>query len=280
MTKRIVRDLLIISAVLGGIWAAVTWIDLSPEEPIEVISAEKEAELGDFFIEAFLEGTSEVEDTSIQRTMDTITTRLLTTLDTTEHAYSFYVVRDDQINAFATLGGNIVVFSGLISFCERPEELAAVLAHEIGHVEERHVTNKLLKEFSLGVLFGVLTGGDVIVVQEILRTLASTAFDRSQEAAADDFALEMMEDASVHPHYLGTFFRRLREQNDLSEVTDRLTLISTHPADKNRVNNAFEHRVDSAFTERDFALDWDAVRRASGWDGESLPVDSVDTAVW
>src|SRR5690606_24136018 len=118
------------------------------------------------------------------------------------------VGRNESVNAFALPGGNIVILSGLLEFSENPEEVAAVLAHEMAHVEKRHVVDRLLKEFGMQVVFGVLTGGDLVVLSEISRTVTSTFFDRRQEEEADEFALELLHRCNISPRALGTLFRR------------------------------------------------------------------------
>ena len=58
------------------------------------------------------------------------------------------------------LGGRIYVLRGLISYTQSPEELAAVMAHEMGHAQERHVVHRLIKELGVTAVVTVLTGGD------------------------------------------------------------------------------------------------------------------------
>lgn len=63
-----------------------------------------------------------------------------------DHPLTFHVVRDDQVNAFALPGGHIVVFTGILERMDLPEELAALLAHEGTHVQERHSTRMLMRQ--------------------------------------------------------------------------------------------------------------------------------------
>lgn len=84
--------------------------------------------------------------------------------------------------------------------------MAAVLAQEIGHVEQKHVVDRILKEFSLGILFTVIAGGDAVILQDIFRSLISAKFNRSQEEDADDFALRLLEKSKIRPSHMASFF--------------------------------------------------------------------------
>lgn len=105
--------------------------------------------------------------------------------------------------------GEVYINRGLISFCDSPEQLAAVLAHEIGHVEKRHTISKLIKEFGIGLLFTIISGGDPFLLTDLFHTTVSTAFDRSYEKEADQFALNLLEEAKISPTAMASFFRKL-----------------------------------------------------------------------
>jgi predicted Zn-dependent protease len=120
-----------------------------------------------------------------------VSKRLKQQIPASAYDYNIIVLDDTQVNAFTIPGGNIYVFKGLISFCDSPEQLAAVLAHEMGHVEKRHTVNRLVREFGLSILFSIITGGDGVLLSDLYQTLISTGFSRSQEKEADQFALEL-----------------------------------------------------------------------------------------
>ena len=103
---------------------------------------------------------------------------------------------DEIINAFATPGGHIYVFTGLIKFVEDENMLAAVIAHEIAHADMRHATRMLQKEFGLSILAAVLlTAIDAdeysaeAVVFTVSTYLALLAYGREYENEADQLAV-------------------------------------------------------------------------------------------
>ena len=122
------------------------------------------------------------------------------------------------INAFALPGGRILVMRGLLDDVEGPDELAGVLAHEIGHIRERHALQGLMESLGIGFFFGLLlgdvgtaagaVGGDILLKQ---------SYSRELERAADDHALEVLIDAGIDAGGLFRFFRRLSEKQGDAE---------------------------------------------------------------
>lgn len=164
------------------------------------------------------------------------------------------------MNAFTIPGGNIYVFKGLISFCDSPEQLAAVLAHEMGHVEKRHTVDRLVREFGLSILFSIMTGGDSVLLSDVYQTLISTGFSRSQEKEADQFALELLEDANISPKSIASFFRKLNREN--LAYNEKIELIMTHPHNNARIKASLAYEVDVDFKEIPLDLNWEKIKRA------------------
>jgi predicted Zn-dependent protease len=124
--------------------------------------------------------------------------------------YRCEVLDAPQINAVMLPGGRIVVFRGLLDVTGQPEELAAVLAHEISHGEKRHISKRLARQFGLLVL-GKAGGGDAVVIGELAKHLVSLAFDRSQEEEADRFAQALLQKSGIDPRALATALRHMKE---------------------------------------------------------------------
>lgn len=129
------------------------------------------------------------------------------------------VLDHEMINAFALPGGYVVFFRGLIEAAEKPEEVAAVFAHELGHVVSRDPTRHALRSAGsigvLGLLFGDFAGGAAVLL--LAEQLINAQYTQGAEAAADVFASEMLLRADLSPAALGDFFQRLREKYGDSE---------------------------------------------------------------
>lgn len=231
-------------------------------EKVSLISYEQEIALGELIDEYII--SSEYKEPLTNKTIDSmmwaVGKRLQEQIPTSEYDYNIIVLDNAQINAFTIPGGNIYVFSGLISFCESPEQLAAVLAHEMGHVEKRHTVDRLAREFGLSVLFSIMTGGDTVLLSDLYQTLISSGFSRSQEKEADQFALNLLEDASISPKSIASFFRKLNREN--LAYDENIELVMTHPHNNTRIKASLNHEVDETFKEIPFNLNWEEIKAA------------------
>ncbi len=231
-------------------------------EKVSLISYEQEIALGELIDEYII--SSQYKEPLTNKTIDSmmwaVGKRLQEQIPTSEYDYNIIVLDNAQINAFTIPGGNIYVFSGLISFCDSPEQLAAVLAHEMGHVEKRHTVDRLAREFGLSVLFSIMTGGDTVLLSDLYQTLISSGFSRSQEKEADQFALNLLEDASISPKSIASFFRKLNREN--LAYDENIELVMTHPHNNTRIKASLNHEVDETFKEIPFNLNWEEIKAA------------------
>lgn len=257
MRKSILRDLVILLVVFGCIWGIISFFPLFPEK-VELLSIEKEQELGARYLEMLMKdpGFTVVEPEEVTAAVEAIGRRLEDALEDSEYTYNYVVVEDQMINAFTLPGANLLVTTGLIRFAGSAEELAAVLAHEMAHVEKRHVVTRLVKELGIAVL----TSGDQFVVGEVTRIMASTGFDRGQEQDADEFACALLEDAQIEPRTLATFFRKLKEEEN-NALLEKFEIVSTHPNFTSRIRNVLEYAPADDFAAVPLAIDWEEVQQ-------------------
>jgi Zn-dependent protease with chaperone function len=140
------------------------------------------------------------------------------------------VIKLAQVNAAALPGGRIVVLSGLLEKAAGPDELAGVLAHEAGHVRERHVMQGLLRQFGLSILLTGATG----TAPASLGQLTALRFSRKLEDRADRYALARLDAARISPAGIAGFFDRARAK--APEGGGWLRYISDHPEAHERQN--------------------------------------------
>ncbi|MBA3899134.1 MAG: M48 family metallopeptidase [Bacteroidetes bacterium] len=261
MGKSTFIDFLKLILIFAGVWAAFILIPISFEKPELQLSVANEEKLGDLIVAQIIsldKSLKIVRNPGLDSAMNIIVNRLTEVAGPTDYNYKIKVVENEQINAFTLPGGNIFIYSGLIDFSEHPEEVAAVLAHELGHVEKRHVVSRLVKELGISLLLTVLTGADNVLTNEIGRTALSTVFDRNQEHEADYFALEMLEKANINPKVMATFFRRLNEK--LGGYNKNLEMLMTHPHNNSRIKSALEYETAPDFKSVTLGLDWKKVK--------------------
>jgi Zn-dependent protease with chaperone function len=121
------------------------------------------------------------------------------------------VIRRPEANAVALPGARIYVFQGLIDKAETPDEVAGVIAHEIGHVAHRDNIRSVLQGAGLSLLFGMLlgdfVGGGAVVIAAT--TILQTSYSRDVEAAADLYGVMLMTKAGGDPRALATMLQRI-----------------------------------------------------------------------
>ncbi len=143
------------------------------------------------------------------------------------------VVNMQMVNAVALPGGRVLLFDGLLNEAETPEEAAAVLGHEIGHVRHRHVMQSLLRQMGLSVLLGGMdgTGGSTI------SGLLSLSYSREAEREADGYSIDRMKRAGVSPVGGADLFERMSGGDDADGDT-RVVFgyLSSHPHSAERAD--------------------------------------------
>ena len=142
------------------------------------------------------------------------------------------VVRRRDANAIALPGGHIYVFEGLIAQSRSADEMAGVIAHEIGHVAHRDGTRSLLQAAGLSFMFGMLlgdfTGGGLVVVAA--KTVVQSAYSREVESYADLYGVNLMAKAGGDPRALGTILDRIA-----GNIEPGSKLFRDHPETKARI---------------------------------------------
>jgi hypothetical protein len=141
-------------------------------------------------------------------------------------------------NAFALPGGKVYLFSGLLAKAENPDEVAGVLAHELGHVRHRDNTRNMIysggTSFLIGLLFGDVTGSGAMIFAS--RSLFTASYSREAEQGADDFSVDVM-------HRLG---RPTKPMGDLifritgNQADKTLSILANHPLTEDRLKHLSE----------------------------------------
>jgi Zn-dependent protease with chaperone function len=137
-----------------------------------------------------------------------------------------------MVNAFALPGGHIVIFRGLLAKTASADEVAAVLAHEIGHVAQRHPTQMALRVMGIGMLADLLTGDGSTLTElasEIGGTLLLLSYSRDMERQADEFGQDLLRRAHLSTYAMADFYARLRGARKTAETNSLTDYFSSHP---------------------------------------------------
>jgi len=142
------------------------------------------------------------------------------------------VVRRPEANAIALPGGQIYVFQGLIDKADNPDEVAGVIAHEIGHVAHRDNTKSMLQGAGLSFLFGMLlgdfVGGGAVVVAA--KAVLQSTYSRESETAADRYGAGLMKKVQGDPQALGAMLAKIGGATEPG-----MKILLDHPDTKARV---------------------------------------------
>lgn len=176
---------------------------------------------------------------------------------------SLHVLDSELVNAFALPGGHVVLFRGLIEAAESPDEVAAVLAHELGHVHHRDGTVGALRSAGsigvLGLLFGDFAGGTVTLL--LAEQLINARYSQAAETRADTFAHGLLLDAQISPEALAVFFQRLKDL--YGDETGLVAHFQSHPELQARMDAARAVQADSGtfFSAALTSSEWASLKR-------------------
>ncbi|NET03006.1 MAG: M48 family metalloprotease [Sphaerospermopsis sp. SIO1G2] len=162
--------------------------------------------------------------------------------------YTFQVVEDKSVNAFATTGGFVYIHTGLIEAADNEAELASVIGHEIGHIKGRHLI-KQMRQSAITSGIATATGLDRsravgLGVELALRRPRS----RTDEYHADQLGLELLTDAGYAQYAMVSFMRKLEGRSSIP------TFLSTHPGASDRART-LEQQIKAQPSNKKYGLD-------------------------
>jgi predicted Zn-dependent protease len=154
------------------------------------------------------------------------------------------VIDDSKtVNAFATPGGYLYVYSGLIMAADNEAELAGVMAHETGHVVARHSARQMVDAYGIEAVSSLVLGKNPGLLASLAGGVGSKglmlANSRSDETEADEYGARYAAAAGYDPHGLVTFFDKLRKQEGNSPRF--LAILSDHPATPDRIDHVNQY---------------------------------------
>ncbi|CAD5259094.1 Metalloendopeptidase [Bosea sp. 62] len=160
-------------------------------------------------------------------------------------------------NAVALPGGRIYLFEGLLQRARDPDEIAGVIAHEIGHAEHRDGLRSVIRtggtSFLFGLLFGDITGSGAVIFAS--HTLLDASHSREAETAADDFAIRAMTRLGRSPAPLGEFLVRITGSGG------KTTIIDSHPVSSERLERMKRAAPETAGPPILTDAEWQALKR-------------------
>jgi len=222
-------------------------------EPADnALSPNEERDLGAQFMRQIRSQLPLVRDVQLTEYIDSLGARLVSAVGRNDiQNFTFFIINDPQINAFAIPGGYVGVNSGLIAAMDQEEQLASVVAHEVAHVTQRHharafaTGNKATLSTAAAVLAAIIIGqaspqaGQAALAAGLAASQQSAInFTRGNEVEADRIGIEILANAQYDPRAMAESFAILRRQNALNTSVGQLEYLRTHPLDNNRIAEA------------------------------------------
>lgn len=226
-----------------------------------ILSPAKQAEYGAMVLAQLRHEGYVLDDPLLSGWLNDVGQRLAGASDRPQQSFTFFLLRDRQINAFATLGGYIAANAGLILSADREDEVAGVLGHEIAHVTQQHVlrgAEKAQRE-SLPILLATL--GAIVAAQKAGGNSSGNAssaalmtglgllqqrqidYTRDNESEADRIGIRTLARAGYDPEAMADFFATLQSVVRMNQGDERTAVpsyLQTHPLTLARISEARE----------------------------------------
>jgi predicted Zn-dependent protease len=210
------------------------------------LAPEEEIELGDQFLARIESQYELVEYPYINEYINDLGTHIGRQIEVPYFSLNFYVVKEHIINAFAAPGGHVFIFSDLVLLLDDVDELACILAHELGHVSARHLAARIERSKKIGiatmagVLAGILVGGKAagaLVTGSIAAGLqAELGYSREDERQADQIGFRLADTSGFDPSGMVTVLKKIqREQWYGGDAVP--SYLQTHPGAPERMAN-------------------------------------------
>ncbi len=207
---------------------------------------EKELEMGSKVAQRFLQKYPPVEDTDLQERINRMGQRLAQVCDRRDLHYQFIVVDFPGKNAVSLPGGYIFISKELVDFCRSDDEIASVLAHEIGHIVSKHGIKRLQASYlALVGTIGVVASKNPNLARGVQGALAVlfSAYSREDEFTADELGAKYMRRAGYDVKAMVDLFARMDEVHTYEEPASKVpSYLRTHPFLGERI-----HRIKAKF---------------------------------
>ena len=214
-----------------------------------ILSIDKERVVGAAMMRHLRATQPILHDPVITEYVNDIGNRLVRNAQDVNYQFKFFVVNNNELNAFAFFGGHVGVHSGLITSADTESELASVLAHEISHVTQRHLARRLEAQSATqpltlaGMLGGVLltlvnptVGIAALSTSVAASQQASLNYTRGNEKEADRVGIALLVNSNFDPMGAPNFFGKMAERFRYKSKPPAMLL--THPLPESRISDA------------------------------------------
>jgi len=251
-----------------------------------LISPAQEVELGAEFMRSVRAQATLVTDPDIEGYISQLGYRLVANSDAPGYPFTFFIVDNAAVNAFAGPGGYIGIHTGLILTAENESELAGVMAHEIAHVTQRHLlrayesANQMSLPTAAGmiaaILLGVAGGNPEAGIAAMSAVQGANIqqqlnFTRANEREADRIGIQTLAHSGIDPYGMPNFFERLQQSTRLYG-NNYPEFLLTHPVTTDRIAESMSRAESYGHSKEVDTLDFRLIRaRLKALESDSPP---------
>lgn len=241
------RNYLLIAAAFLAVFftagCATVYNPATGREEMVIIDTQQEVLLGRATAARVAMAYPIMKDQEINSRVNRIGAKVAQASDRQDMTYHFAVVKDNELNAFAIPGGYVYVNSGLVDKAN-DDELASVLAHEVGHIAARHS----VKKFEVAMGYRLVTGlvfarariPDLQRASNVAFNLISLGYSREDELLADTLGVRYSAKAGYNPEGMVAFFKKLQEEEKKRAMPAPPIWLRSHPEISQRITHAEE----------------------------------------
>ncbi len=213
------------------------------------LSINQELQMGDFYVRQLRASAPLIQDPLLNQYINELGLRLVAHANSVRTPFHFFLIQNDELNAFAFFGGNVVLHSSLFRYTDNESQLASVMAHEISHVTQRHLARAMEEQKRNAPLTWVGALGSILLAMAspqagmaaLTGTLAGAqqgviSFTQGNEQEADRIGLQVLQRAGFDPQAMPTFLQKLADQSRFSSKPPEILL--THPLPDSRLADA------------------------------------------
>jgi Zn-dependent protease with chaperone function len=257
---RFARPLLAVCALVILAMAGLWFADVSPARGLaSMLPIQLRQSLGRQVVQSLSQGRSTCHTPEGSAALARLADRLSAAAD--DKRFDIRVVNWSVVNAFAAPGEQIVLARGLVEQAKGPDEIAGVLAHEMGHGLELHPETAIIRAIGLSAAVELVLGGSGGTLANIGLILTQLGYSRAAEREADARALQVLERAQISPLGFAGFFKRIDAEDRMG--IGEVSILRTHPLSAERARLA-EARPPYASTPALSETDWNALRGICG----------------
>ena len=214
-----------------------------------VLSLDKERQIGKAMMRQLRASQPIIQDPVLIEYINHLGNQLVKNAHDVNYAFEFFLINNNELNAFAFFGGHVGIHSGLLTTADNESELASVIAHEISHVTQRHLARRLESQSSTqalsmaGMVSGILialvnpaVGMAALSASMAASQQASINYTRGNEQEADRVGIALLAASDFDPQGAPSFFGKMSEKYRYASKPPAMLL--THPLPESRISDA------------------------------------------